>query len=574
MGNKKEISEELENEVLEEEYEEVEYTGPSGLSLALNKYFHHLDRGGSLGGEILAGISMFFLSICMIFLNIQLIGNTINADVVLNSSPEHPGNIAAASVYTELYVGSILVAIIGSLLVGIVAKLPFTQLSTMGFASSLLCLVGTQSGLTWQNLLMMNLIAGVMYAVVCGVPKLRNLLYEAIPAPVRKAFPAALGLMIAWYALQMTGLITTSKISIGASQYMTLPTGLALSGMRNLMLCGMIGGAVAIALYVLLYVLKRKHKIFWPLMAGTLAFIGVSIVMSGIDTARTESFINFGRIWLIAGSQASPQTPFADSYLTYSMDSIAGVLANIGSVFAEGMDFSGYTGNTIALMVGGVLCYLFAGLFQSQGAIQASQDSLNVQAEENGIVELDTASGAGKALLCSTITNILAPLFGVAGVSFGIGSVSASKDNAKSGIASIVACIGFVISLFVMAFPALFATSTYPVPSMNTWNYFAYGNGGIVYLIQGVTFMVVEMVMICVGISMASSLKKLNLTDMSESVSAVLTVLAAVLTTNLVTGALCGCVAYLILKLIQDRKAVKVPMILLTVLLAIVMVLL
>lgn len=574
MGNKKEIPEELENEVLEEEYEEVEYTGPSGLSLALNKYFHHLDRGGSLGGEILAGMTMFFLSICMIFMNIQLVGNVINADVVLNSSPGHPGNIAAASVYTELYVGSILVAIIGSLLTGIVAKLPFTQISTMGFASSLLCLVGTQSGLTWQNLLFINLIAGVLYVVICGVPKLRNALYEAIPGPVRKAFPAALGLMIACFALQMTGLVTTSRIAIGTSQYVTIPTGLAIGEMRNLMLCGLIGGVVAVALYVLLCVLKRKHRIFWPLMGGTLAFIGVSIAMSGIDTARTESFINFGRIWLIAGSQASPQTPFADSYLTYSMDAISGVFAGISSVFTEGADFSGYTGNTIALMVGGVLCYLFAGLFQSQGAIQASQESLNAQAEENGLVELDNASGAGKVLLCSAITNLLAPLFGVAGVSFGIGSVAASKDNAKSGIASIVACIGFVISLFVMAFPALFATVTYPVPSMNTWNYFAYGNGGIVYLIQGVTFTVVELVMLCVGISMASSLKTLKLTDLSESVSAILTVVAAVLTTNLVIGTLCGCVSYLILKLIQDRKAVKVPVILLTVLLAIVVVLL
>lgn len=574
MGNKKEIPEELENEVLEEEYEEVEYTGPSGLSLALNKYFHHLDRGGSLGGEILAGMTMFFLSICMIFLNIQLIGNTINADVVLNSSPGHPGNIAAASVYTELYVGSILVAIIGSLLTGIVAKLPFTQISTMGFASSLLCLVGAQSGLTWQNLLFINLIAGVLYVVICGVPKLRKALYEAIPEPVRKAFPAALGLMIAWFALQMTGLITTSRIAISESQYVTVPTGLAISDMRNLMICGLIGGAVAVALYVLMCVLKRKHKIFWPLMGGTLVFIAISILMGGIDTARTESFINFGRIWLIAGSQASPQTPFADSYLTYSMDSISGVFANFGSVFSKGMDFSGYTGNAAVLMAGGVLCYLFAGLFQSQGALQASQDGLNDKAEENGVVELDTAAGAGKALLCSAVTNLLAPIFGVAGVSFGVGSVSASKDNAKSGIASIVACIGFVISLFVMAFPALFATSTYPVPSMNAWNYFAYGNGGIVYLIQGVTFIVVETVMISVGVSMAASLKKLNLKDLSESVSAILTVIAAVLTTNLVAGALCGCISYLILKILQDRKAVKAPMILLTVVLAIVMVLL
>lgn len=293
------MEETMETTEVEEEYEEeYEEGGPSGLSLALNRYFHHIDRGGSLGGEITAGIVMFFVSICVIFMNMQLIGGVLNAGVTLTNTPADPKNIAAATVYTQLYAGSILASIPGTLLAGIVARLPFNQVSTMGLASSLLCLVGTETGLTWQNLLFINLVAAVIFAV-------------------------------------------------------------------------------AAALYILLALLKRKHPVIL-------------------------------------------------------------------------------------------------------------------------------------ALVCGAVANIAAPFFGVGGMSFGVGSVAAARDNGKSGISSIVAGIGFAISLFVMAFPALFATVTHPVASMNEWNYFAYGNGGFVYLVQDVVFTVADFVMICLGVGMAASLAKLD----------------------------------------------------------------
>lgn len=178
-----------------------------------------------------------------------------------------------------------------------------------------------------------------------------------------------------------------------------------------------------------------------------------------------------------------------------------------------------------------------------------------------------------KALICNAATNVVAPFLGVAGVTFGVSSVAATKDNAKSGIAPIVASIGFVISLFVMAVPALFATVTYPVTGMNVWNYFAYGNGGIVYLIQGVVFTVVDIVMVCVGFSMAASLKKLG-RNWAEWIPAIITVAVAVLTTNLVAGAVCGAVVHLIISLIRNRRAINIPMIVVTVLLALVVILL
>lgn len=561
-------------EVVEEYEEEYEEGGPSGFSLALNRYFHHIDRGGSLGGEITAGIVMFFVSICVLFMNMQFIGGVLNAGVTISNTPADPKNIAAATVYTQLYAGSILAAILGTLLVGIVARLPFSQVSTMGFASSLLCLVGTETGLTWQNLLFVNLVAAVIFAVLVAVPKLRQFVFDAIPEPVRKAFPAAMGLIIAFTALKMTGLVTTTEISLTGASSIKLISGLAVSNLRSLALCGIIGGAVAAALYILLALLKRKHPVILALVGGTAVFAVATVVLNGTDTSNTESFINFGRVWLIAGSQASAATPFADSYLTYAMDAIRGVFANFPQVFTKGMDFSGYSGSTIALVFGGVVSYVFAGLFSAQGVMLASEERLNAQAEEAGKVDFHQESGVRGALVCGALANIAAPLFGVGGMSFGVGSVAGARDNGKSGISSIVAGIGFAISLFVMAFPALFATVTHPVASMNEWNYFAYGNGGFVYLVQDVVFTVADFLMICLGVGMAASLAKLDWRALGQWLPAAATVLAALLTANLVIGAALGCVVYLIVSLIGNRSAIRIPMVVATVLMIVGIVLL
>lgn len=551
------------DEEIEEEYEyeyEDEPRGPSGLSLALNRYFHHLDRGGSLGGEILAGISMFLLSVCVLFMNMQLVAGTIGLDGELVNAPGVQGNVDAVMLYTRLYAGSLLVSILGSLLMGLVARLPLTQVSVMSLANGLLNLVLIESGLRWENLLLLNLIAGVVYTVIVCVPKLRRWVWDGIPGAVRRAMPAALGLLVGWYALKQTGLFTLSETGV--------VTGLAFGNMRQLLRWGLIGAAVAAALYVLLTALKRKHRVFWSLLGGTAVFAGVVLALNGTDTSNTESFINFGRIWLIAGSQASTTTPFADSYLTYAMDSIGAVFENLGQVFSTGADFSACTGNTVLTAIGGVLLYVLTALLGTQGVLGSAQSVINATAQEDARLDLSTANAAAPALLCNALTNVAAPFFGVAGVGCGVSSVTSLKDHAKSGIASLVACIGFVISLFVMAFPALLATQTYPVISMNQWNYFAYGNGGLVYLMQGAVFTIVDIVLVCVGVSMAGSLKDCRGRAVSEWLSAIGCVIVAVLTGNLVAGALCGSVLWLAVSVFTDRKAIRVNTVVLTVLMA------
>lgn len=553
----------------EEEDEEFEERGPSGISLALNRYFHHLDRGGTLGGEITAGIIMFFLSICVIFMNMQVVANAINGEVTLVSSPANATNIAVSLTYAQIYAGSILVAIVGSLLIGLVAKLPFTQLSLMGLCSSLLCLVGTGAGLTYENLLFVNFIAAVIYTVAAAVPDARAFFYKAMPQAVRKGLPVAVGLIFAYTALKMSGIVSTTEVAVGAgkSQYVTLINGFtAFSSGRKLVVYGFIGAIVAMLLYILLRILKRKHAALLSLLGGTIVFFAVDAVLAGVDTANTDSILNFGRIWMAAGSQASQETPFADSYLTYFGKAIGAIFANLGNVITKGSDFGGYSGNTILLVINGVLGYLFMGMYGAEGIVLAAEDELNADAESavegamtdvaaaSGKIDVRSADGMKMAWLCNAVTNVIAPFLGVGAVSFGLPSLAAAKDRGKSGIASIVACVGYVISLFIMAFPVLLATTTYAVGSMNQWNYFAYGNGGFVYLMQEASFAIADVVMVCVGVSTLTNLKKWNWKNVVEWIPALSCAVVAVLFTNVVLGVACGMILYVVLAAVFGKE--------------------
>ena len=107
------------------------------------------------------------------------------------------------------------------------------------------------------------------------------------------------------------------------------------------------------------------------LAGGVVAFFVSSLIMFETDPSKVGSISNFGRIWLIAGSQASAATPFGDSYLTYFPKLIGDSSSSITAVFTKGADFSAYQRNTIALIFSRVLCFVFEAFFNAETVVLA-----------------------------------------------------------------------------------------------------------------------------------------------------------------------------------------------------------
>lgn len=548
---------------IDEEDEEYVKGQPSKFSLWLNKYFHHIDRGGSLHGEIIAGISMFLLAICMLFVNMQVISTLINGELAIDSSVSD-ANIAASMTYASIYMGSLIVAFVGSIVMGLVARLPFVQISTMALGTNLLSLVSVSTGLSYYNMLFLNFIAALLYTLIVAFPVIHRFIFNAIPKGVRKAIPVALGLIIAFTCMSLSGILTINSISINGMAesninsitYYELTNFSSLSGIA---LQAEIGIIVAIIFVCLFKSLKFKRPYLYGFLVGTLTFILLNIIMVGInpasDTANPNALLNFGRVWVIAGSSKLVETPFADSYLTYFPKAFGEVFNNFGKIFTEGTNFQNYEGNIITLAISSVLSYLFIGLYDSEGTLQASEDKLNKSLKE-GFKKFDLSSSRDAYLptLTNAATNVIAPFFGVGGVTLSKSSLVGIKDNAKSGIASIVASIGFLISMFIMIFPALLATKTYIVGSMNEWNYYTYGNGGFIYLTSSLAFGIADVVMAIVGFSMFKNIKKVDFKDSKEYIPAIITILVSFIFTNLLLGVVLGTISYFLLRICDFRK--------------------
>ena len=98
----------------------------------MEKFFKIKERGSTLKTEIFAGITTFFAMAYIIFVNPnQVAAEGANGWLVgLGADPGTMGQI-----WNSVYIASIIVAIIGTLLMAFVADMPFAQACGMGLNS-------------------------------------------------------------------------------------------------------------------------------------------------------------------------------------------------------------------------------------------------------------------------------------------------------------------------------------------------------------------------------------------------------------------------------------------------------
>lgn len=509
----------------------------------LNRFFHYADRGGTLGGEIAAGLGIFFLSACGIFINMQLIAKLTISGAY---STANISQIAAnGEIYAQNYFVSMLLAFAGSLLIGLVARLPLVQTAGLGLSTVLVSMVGTGTGLTYYNLLAVCFFSAILYAAVVCIPGVNKALFNAVPNPVRRALPAAAGLMMAWIAMQLTGLVSVNGSSLSiygtgavleqASDSVALP-GLVSFGSYSyatdkfhplLLVCAL---SVVVTFAAWLLLRRSKRPYLFSLLTGTVFFLVVSICAVGIDWKTFNFSMDFlwGRLWMV-GSEDAMHT-----HLSPVLSNL-----NLGRVFSEGLDFSAYTengGSVPMLLVTGVLTFLAVYLFDAEATLRCVADS-------TGAFSADGQEGVRLAMACNAGMNILAPLAGGAPVSISKTSCAGAEDGARSGLASVVASIGFFISAFVWIVPFLFATITSYDITFNLYGHY----GAVLQLLCECSFAVADTVMVIVGLSMITRAARLDWTNTMESIPFTVTVAAAFFLSNLACGAAAGIVAYLLL---------------------------
>lgn len=519
----------------------------------LNGFFGYAQRGGTFSGEIVAGIGMAFLAVCGMFMNMQLVATLF----VTNYAESTMNQIATnGEVYAMTWLASMLAACVGTLLMGLVARRPFVQVSSLSLSCVLVSTVSLNVGLTYYNMLAICLVANVVYLSLCAVPQVRRAIMAALPAPVRAALPAAAGLLMAWVAAQLTGLFSvSSSLMPNYGTAANMGSGyVGLSGMTHISDFSyvtdiyhpqMLISAIAVVLTFVVFLVGRSKKTPYgkALAAGTVFFLLATVLACGVNWKNFNFALSFlwGRLWM-AGSEDAMQAH------------LWAAIANLGiaKVFTQGFDFSGFTGNggNLGVLLGStLLSYVFMFAADAESTVDACDAVCGldkVGADAHG----DARKGRELVFIANGAANVVSALLGASPVAVGKESVAGTRDRARSGLAAVVAAVVFGLSAVVWVIPTLCATITSYSISFNMYGHYGY----TMQLLAQTSFSVADAVMVIVGVGMAMRAVTIDVRDAAQVAPFGATVAATVFTTNLAVGVACGCVAHVLVNLAAPRR--------------------
>ena len=183
----------------------------------LSKLFGFDPSKHNIKTEVMAGITTFLTMAYILAVNPSIFSNLADKGMDTNA----------------VFTATALAAIIGTLAMAIYAKKPFGLAPGMGLNAFFVFTVCLTMGYTWQFALTAILIEGFIF-VVLTLTKVRTLIVDAIPASVKRAIGAGIGLFIAFIGLKNAGIIVESSatfVTIG-----TMTEGTALLGVIGIVL--------------------------------------------------------------------------------------------------------------------------------------------------------------------------------------------------------------------------------------------------------------------------------------------------------------------------------------------------
>lgn len=333
----------------------------------MKNFFQFDQRNTNYRTETIAGITTF-LSIAYI--------------LVVNPMILSQAGMDKGAVFTA----TALSAIIGSLLIGLLANFPVGIAPSMGLNSFFTFSVCIGMGVKWEIALTGVFVAGILFMIL-SLLKIREKIINVIPQDLKYAIASGIGFFVAFIGLKNAGIVVQSDATYVAIGDLTSPgTLLALFGF---------------ALAVILMVRGVSGGIFYSMVITTI----VGMV--------------FGLI----------QKP----------DAIIGEIPSLAPTF--GVVFT-HIGDIFSLEVLAVIfTFLFVAFFDTAGALIAI-------ASQAGLMKDNEIPNAGRALLADATTAVAGSVMGTSTTACVVESSAGISVGGRTGFTSIIIAGCFAIALF------------------------------------------------------------------------------------------------------------------------------
>lgn len=156
----------------------------------IEKFFKLSENGTTIRTEFVAGF-ITFLTMAYVLI--------VNPSILATTGMSEPA----------LFTATALAAILGTILMGLIANLPIAQASGMGLNTFFAFTIVGAMGATWQVALTAVFIEGIVFIILTFL-NIRELIVKSIPDVLKNAIPVGIGLFIALIGLKNANIIQAS----------------------------------------------------------------------------------------------------------------------------------------------------------------------------------------------------------------------------------------------------------------------------------------------------------------------------------------------------------------------------
>jgi AGZA family xanthine/uracil permease-like MFS transporter len=377
----------------------------TGLPGALDRYFHISERGSTFGREIRGGLATFFTMAYIVVLNPLIIGSGQDADGQYLGDGAAP-NFALVAAATAFVAGLL------TILMGVVAKVPFALAAGLGLNAFVTFGIATQ--MSWEDAMGLVVLEGLIIAVLV-LTGFRTAVFRAIPAELKTAIGVGIGLFIALIGFVDAGFVR--RVAAGP------PLELGIAGQLTswpilVFVVGLLGTALLVA---------RKTK----------GAILIGIVGTTVLAVIVEAIVKAGPS--VVDGQPNPQgwglnVPAVPDTIVDTPDL---------SLLGQFSLFGGFTKVSVVLALLLVFTLLITDFFDTMGTIVGV-------GRQAGLVQDDgTLPKTREILLVDSIGAVAGGAASTSSNTTYIESAAGVGEGARTGLASVVTGVLFLLAMFL-----------------------------------------------------------------------------------------------------------------------------
>lgn len=439
----------------------------------MEKLFKLKENGTKVSTEIVAGLTTFFAMSYIII---------VNPSILSQSGME----------WGAVFLATIIASIIGTLIMGLVANVPYAQAPGMGLNAFFVYTVCFTLGFRWEQALSMVFICGIINILIT-VTKVRKHIIKSIPLSLQHAIGGGIGIFVAYIGFLNIDMIGFTGAAV-AENGSVITSGIVpeLAKLNAPVLWVFLIGLV---LTVVLLVLKIKGAILIGIVASTLIGIPFGVTKTGDTISFVES------------CRALPTTflaIFGENGITSLFTDVSKLPMVLITIFSFSISD---TFDTIGTFIG----------TGRRSGIFSAEDELAMESNSGFKSRLD------RALFADATATSIGALFGTSNTTTFVESAAGIGAGGRTGLTSVVVSICFALSAFL-------ATFVSAVPSAAT-----------------------APALVVVGIMMMSSFKDIDWSDFNEAVPAFFAGIFMALCYSISYGIAAGFIFYCIIKLCTGK---------------------